>query len=253
VAWRLGVPWIDAGVEPGGLLVRVQAFMPGLEKPCLECMWDERDYDLLEQTYPCGDGSSMPASTGAPSSLGALAASLQAIECHKLLTGRIDGLLAGRELLVDAAHHRQYVSIVKRNARCRFDHVVWPIAKSERTPDSMTLGDVLEAAGAKIDDHAVSLRVANQAFVTKVACTRCGHVRNTLCLKRRLQSADRVCSRCGGQMMSVGFEMLEALDARRLPERWLSRSLSSIGFREGDVYAIVRLPDGPNDYYEVGQ
>ncbi len=253
VAWRLGVPWIDSGVEPGGLLVRVQVFMPGPEKPCLECMWDERDYELLEQAYPCRAGSATPASTNALSSLGALAASLQAIECHKLLTGRIDGLLAGRELLLDAAYHKHYVTTVGRNTRCRFDHVVWPIIKSGWNPDTITLGEVLEATGATVDDHSVSLRVENQPFVTRIACTRCSHVRNTLCLKDRLQSADRTCDSCDGQMMPVGFEMLEALDARHLPERWLSRSLSSIGFRQGDVYTIAGLPDGPNNYYEVGE
>ena len=51
-AWRLAVPMIDAGVEPGGLLVRIEVFVPATgNSPCLECGWDDQDYALLEQTF----------------------------------------------------------------------------------------------------------------------------------------------------------------------------------------------------------
>jgi adenylyltransferase/sulfurtransferase len=85
-AWRLGVLWIDSGVEGRGLLARVNVYVPGPDTPCLECAWDEQDYEALEQTYPCQGETGEPAPTNASSSLGALAASLQAIECQKLLS-----------------------------------------------------------------------------------------------------------------------------------------------------------------------
>jgi molybdopterin/thiamine biosynthesis adenylyltransferase len=69
-AWRLGVPLIDAGVEAGGLLARVNVYVAGPDSPCLECAWDDRDYEALEQTYPCFGPASSVASTNAPSSLG---------------------------------------------------------------------------------------------------------------------------------------------------------------------------------------
>ncbi len=43
-AWRLGVPWANAGIDASGL-VRVQAFLPGADQACLECAWGAADYD----------------------------------------------------------------------------------------------------------------------------------------------------------------------------------------------------------------
>ena len=57
-AWRLGVPWINAGVDGGGLLARVQTFVPAPNAPCLECAWSQADYDAIEQDYPCQPGQS---------------------------------------------------------------------------------------------------------------------------------------------------------------------------------------------------
>src|SRR5262249_13379669 len=58
IAWRLGVPWLDAGVRADGLLARVNAYDPQLVGgPCLECAWGEADYRALEQSYPCADAA----------------------------------------------------------------------------------------------------------------------------------------------------------------------------------------------------
>src|SRR5271167_220280 len=49
IAWRLGVPWIDAGVLESGKLARVNAYFPGADDaPCLECSWDAHDYAALD-------------------------------------------------------------------------------------------------------------------------------------------------------------------------------------------------------------
>src|SRR5213594_4159488 len=42
-AWRLGVPWIDAGVDGGDRLVRIQTFVPASDAACLECAWEQAD------------------------------------------------------------------------------------------------------------------------------------------------------------------------------------------------------------------
>ncbi len=49
IAWRLGVPWIDAGVEPRAGLARVNAYLPGPSTPCLECAWGDDDYAHLDR------------------------------------------------------------------------------------------------------------------------------------------------------------------------------------------------------------
>ena len=104
-AWRLGMPFIDAGVSADGLLARVNVYLPGAETACMECGWTQDDYDAIEQTYPCQFGkadSKSSFSTNAPSSLGALAASLQAIEVAKFLGGQLEYAAVGREVVLNA-------------------------------------------------------------------------------------------------------------------------------------------------------
>src|SRR5207249_5305047 len=121
------IAWIDAGVEPGGLLARVNGYLPAGENPCLECAWSDEDYQALESSYPCDSGAAQPTASNAPSGLGALAASLQVLEAQKFLVGRIDQVVINRQVLIDASQHKHYVTAFRRNPNCRFDHAVWRI------------------------------------------------------------------------------------------------------------------------------
>jgi molybdopterin/thiamine biosynthesis adenylyltransferase len=57
-AWRVGSPWIDAAVNAPNLLVRVSVYVPGTDAPCIECGWDDDDYEQLELVDPaCSDAS----------------------------------------------------------------------------------------------------------------------------------------------------------------------------------------------------
>jgi molybdopterin/thiamine biosynthesis adenylyltransferase len=251
-AFRLGVPWIDAGVEPDGLLARVQVYVPALDGgPCLECGWDGQDYELLEQRYACGNEANAPAPTNAFSSLGALAASLQAIECHKLLDGRFDTLAAGRQILVDAAHHNHYVTRLTRNPECRFDHEVWSISHGQIRSPAVAVAEALGLDSARQTERsAKALWVEGKAFVRETACLRCGYRHKTFRLQGRLRRADHRCAECGGRMVAAGFEMIDRLDDT-LPGGALGRSLASLGLRAGDVVR-VGLPGGEVCTYEIG-
>ncbi len=142
-AWRLGMPWIDSGVRGEELLARVNVYLPGPEQPCFECALEERDYATLEQAYPC-TGQATPPATNAPSGLGALAASLQALECQKLLAGEHAQLAIGRQVTISALAHRLFVTRFGVNAACRFDHDVWSIERLDRSPERLTVGQVFE-------------------------------------------------------------------------------------------------------------
>ena len=234
-AWRLGVPWIDAGVEAGGLLARVNVYMPGPDAPCLECAWDQRDYDGLEQQYPCLGAAGAPHATNAPSSLGALAAALQATECAKLLDGRAERAAAGRQVLLDALYHKFYVSEFLRNPACRFDHAVWAIERLRRRPGRIALA---QACGTSYLQGERRLRVEGQALVGRLSCPACGAERSLLRLARRLRERDRACPRCGAEMAAPGMDMIERLDPARLGPGQRRRSLGSLGFRVGDVFTV---------------
>jgi adenylyltransferase/sulfurtransferase len=132
-AFTLGSPWIDSGVSADGGLVRIAAYVPGLDAPCLECRWDERDYALLETRFACGENSEVPR-TNAPAGLGGLAGALVAIEAGKILNGRLDEALIGRELVIASQRHKHYVTTIGRNPACRFSHETPRIEAAPRFP-----------------------------------------------------------------------------------------------------------------------
>ena len=196
VAWRLGTSWIDAGVQGDGLLARVNVYRPGLDSPCLECAWDQHDYEVLEQTYPCQEQEREPAPTNAPSSLGALAAALQAIECQKLLAGRWEHVAVSRQVLIDACSHQHYVTTFRRNPRCRFDHQVWPIAPLTDQPKELTLQQAF-ALMREVDgeEPARALRLEGQQFVRQLTCPGCGQLKPVWRFAGRLRQVCRSVAR----------------------------------------------------------
>lgn len=222
LAWRLGMPWIDAGVRAEGLLVRVSVYRPGPDSPCLECAWSENDYAALEQVYPCEAEPAQPQATEAPSALGALAAALQALECRRLLAG--DCTMAGREVILAAASHQHYVTTLRRNASCRFPHEVWPAPERIHSV-RLTLGEALRLG---------ALSVPGKRFARTLVCRHCGRRRSTLRLLGDGRLRTTRC-RCGGRMTAAGFDLVERLEGE-LPERLLRQSLAGLGFRRGEIF-----------------
>ena len=252
IAWRLGVPWIDAGVQNEDLLARVNVYVPQPQQPCLECAWDERDYQTLEQTYPCDNGGPPSQPTNASSSIGALAASLQAVECQKLLSGQWEWAAVGRQVLINASGHKHYVTKFGHNPECRFDHQVWHIEPIDAPPEKLTLGQILalgrQASGTP---DVLSVRVAGQTFAKRVTCHGCGRTQDVhLRITGRLRPGERRCAACDGEMRATGFDMIEWLHPAELPRVTLERSLRSFGIRLGDV---VRLSTAEGErHFEIG-
>jgi molybdopterin/thiamine biosynthesis adenylyltransferase len=235
-AWRLGVPWIDAGVEAGGWLARVNVYVPGPDNPCLECAWDQRDYESLEQTYPCIAGERVAYATNAPSSLGGLAASLQAIECQKLISKRADALI-GQQVVIDARHHKHYLTSFRRNSSCRlFDHNPWKIRRLSLRVKQSTLLGLIEIT--KTGTAAQRLSVEGKSFVSKVICGACGYQKRMSAFMRSSNGAAPRCSRCGGRMFVPGSERAESIDPAAVSVDFKRRSLQGLGIRTGDVVSI---------------
>lgn len=239
-AWRLGVPWIDAGVDGDGLLARVQAFVPAADAPCIECAWTQADYDAIEQAYPC-QARTQSAPSNSPSSLGALAAAIQAIECEKLLAGHTVDLLTSRDVLIDARHHKQFVTSFRRNVECRMpDHAGWRIEPIDGSPAHLTLGDVF-ALGSVLrgSEDQLLLSVASQRFVLALTCASCGGRHQTLRLERTRGRKAPTCPRCHQRMQPTGFDERDSVPASAVPEEAHDWPLSFVGFRTGDVVSLV--------------
>jgi len=243
-AWYLGIPWVDGGVETDGLLARTTVYIPGQNQGCLECDWNSSDYEAIEQRYPCGSGSADARATHAPSSLGALAASLVSIEAGLLLSGARDPDVGGHSMLLDAKHHQYYPTRLVFNPKCLMPgHLASPAAVVEECPGDATLGEILA--------NAQHLRVLGQSFITALTCPHCGCRREELRLQASFGTAPAMtCDRCGDEMVSTGFDMTDELESTTLPVRFLASSLRDLGIRHGDVFRVSG-PDGVTRNLEV--
>ncbi len=243
-AWRLGVPWIDAGVDAGNMLARVNVYVPDADAPCLECAWDQRDYDALEQVYACDDGREPPP-TDAPSPLGALAASLQVIALGELLEGR-GTPPAGGQLLLAARDGRLFLTFFRRNRNCRFDHQTWRIEAMDRSPSGLTLDEAF-ALGPGGTDEGVALAAEGRAIIRALTCPDCGHRAVVLCIEGRLSPHQRTCPQCGEPTVAAGADMVQALRNDAVSAEEVQLTMADAGFRPGDLF-VLRQGDRAEHY-----
>lgn len=235
IAWRLGIRWIDTGVDGDGWLVRIAVYVPGKELACLECEWSDDDYELLETGYPCQEGPESYA-THATAELGALAGSLAAAEVRKILDGDDQCSLGGRQLLIDVRHHRQYLANMQFFRECRFNHDTWVIETLARGAQHLSVADAL-ALGSGDGDAA--LVQEGQSFVSRLTCVSCGWCSDTgWTLSGRFGRWQRHCQLCGGQVLPTALDQEAELKAELLTEPWLSSSLARLGYRTGDVFSV---------------
>jgi hypothetical protein len=53
------------------------------------------------------------------------------------------------------------------------------------------------------------------------------------------------CDRCGGEMTAAGFDTLDELDGANLSARTASRTLRSVGIRDGDIVCLSHASERP--------
>lgn len=259
IATRLGVPWIDTGVDAGGLLARVNAYDPREEgAACYGCALSSRDYDNLETAYPCqGAGDQAPA-TNAPSALGGLAGALTALEIEKWLDEKDDRLPAGREVMFNAASHEPSNGGLRRAASCRCDHEVWDIRPLAENAQQLTIGAALglpqrdaAAASPGYELPEATLSVPGQSFVERLTCVHCDVTREVCRLVSRLRPADLKCPGCGVPSTPVGFDQVSRIRSSRVSPRAATQPVSSLGLRAGDVITVARA--GVESHYLLGR
>jgi molybdopterin/thiamine biosynthesis adenylyltransferase len=250
-AWRVGATVIDGGVEPEMGLGRVTVYQPGPDTPCFECQLESSDYEAMPAQHVCGEDGEDETPTNGSASLGALVASHLVIEAEKLLIGKMEGSLAGKQLVFDVTHHNQFITRLDRNPCCRFDHARRDIRAVAGVTERTTLGAALEAARAALGTNAkVSLGVDGRHFARALHCPGCGGAKDLLALPERLPLQARSCAACNGrEMLALGFKQLDRISGRDVPARSLRRSLRSLGIRTGDV--LVASDGEQDNYFEV--
>ncbi len=221
VACRWRIPWVDSGLLNSEGLARVSVYMMGEQDPCMECAWDERDYAILEQEYPCGATLDVGHSD-VSAALASLAATLQAIECQKLIDGDPEHDRS-RQLTVDVHSHRMLSTVFRRNPACRFDHAAWNPMPFRCSLQRTSLVDLLATTGCA--------RVSSHRFATRLVCPRCGFRFEGL----RLDRPKLPCPNCKMRMVPPDFSALFDQVDGSLPLTLLSRSLAQVGILPWDV------------------
>jgi molybdopterin/thiamine biosynthesis adenylyltransferase len=228
IAFRLGIPYIDAGIQADGMLARIHVYNPGTGAPCLECLWVERDYRAEQARFSCDGTVVEPAATNAPAGLSALGAVLAAIELEKILAGDWAHVAIGHEILIDARSHRHFVTRLPANAACRFDHRTFCVREFPGPLRELALADLF-ARGM------TELRVEGQQFVLRWACGTCQASREAFGLRARI-AGTVLCPGCGRGMRAIGFHLMDVLTAEDVPEGQISAPLTALGFCAGDIF-----------------
>lgn len=236
---RLGLLWIDAGVNPEQQLARISVFAPGPDQACLECSWGQAEYDTLERLYSCqGERLSAPP-TGATAALGSLAASLQALECERLLqTGPTDRDL-GRLVAISARGDRTLKGHLQRNPRC----LVEPHEKiSTELTETQNLRLTIRELQClhKIDAGRAGPRLwaAGRQFVTRLFCPQCHRSRHVLLLQRRVAASPLRCPACQLSLRVAAGGLADVVDRSLLALAGEEPTFEAMGFAPGDLFTL---------------
>jgi len=172
-------------------------------------------------------------STDGNSLAGALAATLQAIEIHKLITQGPHSSIAGHEVFFDAQHPAHQLSRLDRNPRCRFSHVRYAL----REAPVSTLADAFGLTPGSRDEK--SLFVPERPFVSRLLCSACGHEEPNWRIRDSLDVPALACPECANPRRVRGFDLAERLHGVALSADSLGRPLAELGLRQGDVFGIA--------------
>jgi molybdopterin-synthase adenylyltransferase len=229
--WRLGIPWIDAGVDAGGELARVTTWRPADGGPCCQCIYGPADYAAMAQEYACAGraGGGMP--SGASAGLGSLAASLQALAASRYLRG--DAMESGRHMVLDWTAASVSATAIRRNPECRSRHETWSIEVLRAGPDELSVRDAL-GLGSGADE----VSVAGQRFNHCLTCTECGSTHREMQVSRRIRMEPRPCS-CGGRLAPTGAHTTDTFGAADFAGGGHSTRLSRLGLFDGDVLTVA--------------
>jgi hypothetical protein len=252
VAGRLGIPWLDGGVDPRRWLGRVNGYWPGHSRPCLECGLSEADYRSgLQQRHAC-----QPVTIHEPTQgsfeLGALVASWLALECSRWLAGQGGEGLFDRQLLADVRHYRQFITRIQFNPTCRFDHRNWDVEGVKDITPQSSLGDLLTVTRSMAGFSSPGiLSLENHSFTTRLHCRHCTRDKSCFHLSERLTPGQRACPSCGtSTMSSSGSDLMDHIGEGTSADL-LEYSLEQVGVQRGDI--ITRQEGEKSRHFEICQ
>lgn len=233
--WKVGIPWIDAGI--GQLNGQVRVFSPG-QGACYECSLSEADYE--EMRVPCNLLASKYESEGkipTTPTIASIMGAVQVQEALKLLDPkRWEGrTLSGREFLFNGTVGDASVVNLPANENC-FAHSAIDLTKLVELPDAdsrtTTVAQLLEKARERLGDDAVI--VLNFELCVEMRCPTCRTSIRMLCPERKIYREQLSCDQCEKDRYLVTTHTLGG-SPTDYEENFLDSKLADLGVPALDI------------------
>lgn len=225
--WKVGTPWIDAGIQEIQGVVKV--FVPP-DSACYECAMTERDYELLNLRYSCPllkRDDILAGKVPTAPTIASMMAALEVQEALKVLHGM--PVSAGCALVFNGVGNQFYTTQLPRREDC-LSHETYPAPARLDLGHGASVGDLFDAAGRTLEG---SLTLAlDRDLVIAVVCPRCDWRKEVMRPRTKVGLTEAICPNCRAAGRPEIISQVEADSPLR------SRSLAELGI---PPYDIVRV------------
>ena len=225
--WKVGTPWIDAGIQEIQGVVKV--FVPPTTA-CYECTMTARDYQLLNLRYSCPllkREDILAGKVPTAPTIASMMAALQVQEALKLLHGMPSS--AGSALVFNGVSNQFYTTRLPHREDC-LSHETYPDPIRIEFSRDRSASDLFDAV-RPILVGPMNLAL-DRELVVAIDCPRCGERRDVLRPRTEVGLSTSICSRCDQpalpEMTSIVVEGSELA----------LKSLARLGIPSDDIVRI---------------
>jgi molybdopterin/thiamine biosynthesis adenylyltransferase len=225
--WKVGTPWIDAGIQEIQGVVKV--FVPP-DSACYECAMTERDYQLLNLRYSCPllkRDEILAGKVPTAPTIASMMAALEVQEALKLLHGM--PVAAGSAMVFNGVGNQFYTTRLPFRENC-LSHETYPQPVELSLGQESTVADLLAAARPDLEGP-LSLAL-DRELVVAADCPRCGWRQEIMRPRTKVRQAEAACPNCREPGRP---EMTSAVDE---DSPLAGRTLAAVGV---PAYDIVRV------------
>lgn len=190
--WKVGTPWIDAGIQEMQGVVKV--FVPP-DSSCYECTMTERDYQLMNLRYSCPllrRDEMLAGKVPTTPTIASMMAALQVQEALKLLHGVPASV--GSALVFNGIANRFYSTKLPYREDC-LSHETYPDPIRLSLDRGRSAADLFQAVRGRLGGPlALAL---DRELVTALDCPACGTRTAVMRPRTQVRLSESHCPQCG--------------------------------------------------------
>jgi adenylyltransferase/sulfurtransferase len=226
--WKVGRPWIDAGIQEIQGVVKV--FTPPASA-CYECTMTARDYQLLNLRYSCPllkRDEILAGKVPTAPTIASMMAALQVQEALKLLHGM--AVAGGTAMVFNGVGNQFYTTKLPFREDC-LSHESYPTPIELDLGRAATVEELFEAARREGLSGSLSLGL-DRELVAAVECPRCGSRREVMRPRTAVRQSEADCRECREPARPIVVSAIEEGSPLR------SKSLREVGVPPFDVVRV---------------